>query len=75
MSAGSKTYRPWQSQRYRQQAHSPVSKLPEGDLVFFLLDGTCLEDGLSSSEPPTWRSMGPLRVGRVSGTSPLAVLR
>jgi transposase len=38
MSAGSKTYRPWQSQRYRQQAHSPVSKLPEGDLVFFLLD-------------------------------------
>jgi transposase len=38
MSAGSKTYRPWQPQRYRQQAHSPVSKLPEGDLVFFLLD-------------------------------------
>ena len=36
---------------------------------------TCLEDGLSSSEPPTWRSMGPLRVGRASGTSPLAVLR
>jgi transposase len=38
MSTGSKTYRPWQPQRYRQQAHSPVSKLPEGDLVFFLLD-------------------------------------
>jgi len=39
MSAGGgKTYRPWESQRYRQQAHSPVSKLPEGDLVFFLLD-------------------------------------
>ena len=29
---GSKTYRPWEPQRYRQQAHSPASKLPEGDL-------------------------------------------
>src|SRR3989441_750381 len=39
MSAGGgKTYRPWKPQRYRQQAHSPASKLPEGDLVFFLLD-------------------------------------
>ena len=39
MSAGGgKTYRPWEPQRYRQQAHSPGSKLPEGDLVFFLLD-------------------------------------
>jgi transposase len=35
---GRKTYRPWNPQHYRQQAHSPVSKLPEGDLVFFLLD-------------------------------------
>ena len=35
---GGKTYRPWEPQRYRQQAHSPTSKLPEGDLVFFLLD-------------------------------------
>jgi transposase len=35
---GGTTYRPWEPQRYRQQAHSPVSKLPEGDLVFFLLD-------------------------------------
>jgi transposase len=39
MSAGGdKTYRPWQPQRYRQQAHSPASKLPEGDRVFFLLE-------------------------------------
>lgn len=39
MSAGGgKTYRPWKPQCYRQQAHSPASKLPEGDLVFFLLD-------------------------------------
>ena len=29
---------PGTSQRYRQQADSPVYKLPEGDLVFFLLD-------------------------------------
>ena len=34
---GSKTYRPWEPQRSRQQAPSPASKLPEGDRVFFLL--------------------------------------
>ena len=33
-----KTYRPWEPQRYRQEAHSPDAKLPEGDVVFFLLD-------------------------------------
>ena len=33
-----KTYRPWDPQCYQQEAHSPASKLPEGDLVFFLLD-------------------------------------
>jgi transposase len=33
-----KTYRPWNPDFYRQQAHSPHSKLPEGDLVFFFLD-------------------------------------
>jgi transposase len=33
-----KTYRPWTPDAYRQQAHSPASKLSEGDLVFFLLD-------------------------------------
>jgi len=33
-----KTYRPWEPQRYQQEAHSPTAKLPEGDLVFFLLD-------------------------------------
>jgi len=33
-----KTYRPWEPQRYRQEAQSPEAKLPEGDLVFFLLD-------------------------------------
>lgn len=39
MSAGGgKTYRAWEPQRYRQQAHSPAAKLPEGDLVLFLLD-------------------------------------
>ena len=35
---GRKTYRPWEPQSYRQQTHSPSSKLPEGELVFFLLD-------------------------------------
>jgi transposase len=33
-----KTYRPWAPQHYRQEAHSPEARLPEGDLVFFLLD-------------------------------------
>jgi len=33
-----KTYRPWDPEAYRQQAHSPASQLPPGDLVFFLLD-------------------------------------
>src|SRR5256712_1181208 len=33
-----KTYRPWEPQRYRQEVHSPEAKLPEGDVVFFLLD-------------------------------------
>src|SRR5881296_483350 len=33
-----KTSRPWDPQGSQQEAHSPASKLPEGDLVFFLLD-------------------------------------
>jgi transposase len=33
-----KTYRPWNPEVYRQQAHTPLAKLPQGDLVFFLLD-------------------------------------
>ena len=33
-----KTYRPWEPQRYRHEAHSPNAKLPEGDMVFFVLD-------------------------------------
>jgi hypothetical protein len=35
---GEKTYRPWEPERYRQDAQSPTAKLPEGDVVFFLLD-------------------------------------
>src|SRR6266496_6734305 len=35
---GGKTYRPWEPQHYRQESHSPEGKLPEGDVVFFLLD-------------------------------------
>lgn len=33
-----KTYRPWEPHRYAQEAHTAAGKLPEGDLVFFLLD-------------------------------------
>jgi hypothetical protein len=33
-----KTSRPWAPQRYRQEAHSPDAQLPEGDIVFFLLE-------------------------------------
>jgi transposase len=33
-----KTYRPWEPQRYRHEAQSPDAKLPEGDVVFFVLD-------------------------------------
>ena len=32
------TYRLWEPQRDREEVHSPATKLPEGDLVFFLLD-------------------------------------
>jgi len=33
-----KTYRPWNPSLYAHEAHCPAAKLPEGDLVFFLLD-------------------------------------
>jgi len=36
--SGGKTYRRWAPERYRHEAQSPAAKLPEGDLVFFLLD-------------------------------------
>jgi len=36
--AHGKTYRPWDPEHYRQEAHSPEAKLPQDDLVFFLLD-------------------------------------
>ncbi len=35
--SGGKTYRRWEPERYRHEAQSPAAKLPEGDLVFFLL--------------------------------------
>src|SRR2546427_1883484 len=41
---GGKTYRPWDPQRYQHEAHSPASKLPEGDLVFFLRDAVATVD-------------------------------
>jgi transposase len=33
-----KPYRPWHPEHYRHEAHSPEAKLPQDDLVFFLLD-------------------------------------
>jgi transposase len=36
--AGAKSYRPWNPELYAQQAHSPAAKLPDDDLVFFLID-------------------------------------
>ena len=36
--APGKTYRPWDPEHYRHEAHSPEAKLPQDDLVFFLLD-------------------------------------
>jgi transposase len=33
-----KSYRSWEPHRYAHEAHTPAAKLPEGDLVFFLLD-------------------------------------
>jgi transposase len=33
-----KTDRPWEPARYQHEAQSPAAKLPEGDVVFFLLD-------------------------------------
>jgi transposase len=36
--ARGKTYRLWNPEHYRHEAHSPEAKLPQADLVFFLLD-------------------------------------
>ena len=36
--ARGKPYRPWNPEHYRREAHSPETKLPQDDLVFFLLD-------------------------------------
>lgn len=33
-----KSYRPWNPSHYAQETHCPATQLPEGDLVFFLLD-------------------------------------
>jgi hypothetical protein len=46
-----KTYCPWEPQHYRHEAHSPEAKLPEGDLVFFVLD-TVPHLDLAVSMPP-----------------------
>ncbi|MFY9310526.1 MAG: transposase [Bacteroidia bacterium] len=56
-----KSYRPWEPWRYAQEAHCPATKLPEGDLVFFLLEAVsqldlsrfyaCYEDETRGAPP------------------------
>ena len=41
---GDKPSRPWEPQRSQHEAHRPAAKLPEGDLVFFLLDAVAQLD-------------------------------
>ena len=48
---GEKTSRPWEPERYRHAAQSPTAKLPEGDVVFCLLD-TVPQLGLSRFYAP-----------------------
>ncbi len=57
---GGKTSRPWEPQRYQHEAHSPASKLPEGDLVFFLLDAVATLD-VSRFYAPMSRKRGARR--------------
>ena len=52
--ARGKPYRPWEPEHYRQEAHSPEAKLPQDDLVFFLLDTVAHLD-LGRSMPPMRR--------------------
>src|SRR2546421_8960426 len=39
-----KTYRPWEPQRYRHEAHSPDAKRSEGAMVFFVLETVLVLD-------------------------------
>ena len=51
-----KKYRPWDPQAYRQQPFRPDTRLPDDDLVFFLLDllpQLDLEDFYASYEVET----------------------
>src|SRR2546428_2266081 len=48
---GGKTSRPWEPQRSQHEAQSPASKLPEGDLVLFLLDAVATLDVSRFSAP------------------------
>jgi hypothetical protein len=56
--ARGKTYRPWEPEHYRHEAHSPEAKLPQDDLVFFLLDTVCLSWTCAVSMPPMRRKPG-----------------
>jgi IS1 family transposase len=60
-----KTYRPWQPQHYGQEAHSPEGQLPEGDLVFFLLDSATPGDAwVWIAFAPLWRLVVAIVIGK-----------
>src|SRR3954462_15234842 len=65
-SPGGKAYRPWTPELYAHQAHSPAAKLPEHDLVFFLLDVVPSLDPAPEAEAERRRT-GTKRRGREPG--------
>ncbi len=66
-----KRYRSWDPQAYALLNYSPAQQLPEGDLVFFLID---LIPQLDLSEPviklPVWPKGRSPSAERVTGRSP-----
>jgi hypothetical protein len=55
---GGTTSRPWDPQRSQLEAHRPASKLPEGDLVFFLLEAVAKVDGSRFDAPDEQATRG-----------------
>ena len=65
---GAKAYRPWTPELYADQAHAPSAKLPEDDLVFFVIDVVPKLDLSHSDSRSTY-----LVRGRQSATCYLAI--
>ena len=57
--AGGKAYRPWTPELYAHQAHAPAAKLPDDDLVFFLIDVVPKLDSPRSMHPTRTRPAAP----------------